>query len=538
MTGIFISYRREDSAGYAGRLYDGLRQHFGAERVFMDVAGIEPGMDFEIEIEKAIGACDAVLVVIGRHWLEVSGPKGRRLDDPKDFVRLEVAAAARREVRVVPVLVGGAAMPSADQLPDVLKPLARRQATTLSDEHWDIGVQDLMRTLDRRARDGPGRVLAERRSGASVLHRRRAPLLIAGLAVLAAAAAVVGWRWQSSIGVAPKLVPEVRMDEYPPSSGRPRPSGNEEAVVAGGPSTSVPSAAGSASVASSAPTAAAPGEPAGLRFTPATLDFGARRVNTSSAESVVISNAGSSVPTLREVQFGGREGNFSLAAGSCVGNTLVSGERCTVHVYFAPRSEGRHETTLTVIDANGKAHPGTRIAGEGTLGNAGFEDATVEVPRLVRQSYDQAFFALGKAGLAVGNVSLRASDKVPTGMVLQQMTTPGVKVRPRTAIDFVVSVQAQPASVTVLTRGPPAAAPQDGTPAMPQILHFVYDPVGARLCYGVARATKVRIEPTVGRVQPSVKGCADVNADSAQRFTLYASNAAGQTVNRTTQVVR
>src|SRR5882724_4143611 len=128
MRGIFISYRREDAAGYAGRLYDRLAAHFGPDRVFMDVEGIEPGVDFVDAIERAVGSCEVLIVIIGKDWLAVDGAGKRRLDDPGDFVRIETAAALARHIRVVPVLVDEAAMPSADQLPANLAPLARRQA--------------------------------------------------------------------------------------------------------------------------------------------------------------------------------------------------------------------------------------------------------------------------------------------------------------------------------------------------------------------------------------------------------------------------
>ena len=93
MKGIFISYRREDSAGYAGRLYDRLAGHFGADRVFMDVEGIEPGVDFVDAIESAVASCEVLIVIIGNEWLAADAAGKRRLDDPKDFVRIETAAA-------------------------------------------------------------------------------------------------------------------------------------------------------------------------------------------------------------------------------------------------------------------------------------------------------------------------------------------------------------------------------------------------------------------------------------------------------------
>src|ERR1700758_3498680 len=118
MNGIFISSRRDDAAGYAGRLYDRLAAHFSADRVFMDVQGIEPGVDFVEAIERALGSCEILIVLIGKDWLAAADTAGRRrLDDPTDFVRLETATALNRGIRVVPVLVEGVAMPRAEQLP-------------------------------------------------------------------------------------------------------------------------------------------------------------------------------------------------------------------------------------------------------------------------------------------------------------------------------------------------------------------------------------------------------------------------------------
>lgn len=148
MPGIFISYRREDTAGHAGRIFDRLKEKFGRDKVFMDVAGIEPGVDFVQAIDQAVGACDVLLVIIGKKWLACTDALGnRRLDDPKDFVRLEAATALRRNIRVIPVLVQDAAMPGEGDLPDDLKKLARRQATEISDTHWDSDTQELIETL-------------------------------------------------------------------------------------------------------------------------------------------------------------------------------------------------------------------------------------------------------------------------------------------------------------------------------------------------------------------------------------------------------
>ncbi len=114
MARIFISYRREDSAPYAGRLHDRLVQEFGRANVFMDIDAIDPGVDFVQAIEAAVSRVDFMLCVIGPNWL-LTDPSGQpRLADPHDFVALEVASALDREIRVVPVLVGGAELPTAE----------------------------------------------------------------------------------------------------------------------------------------------------------------------------------------------------------------------------------------------------------------------------------------------------------------------------------------------------------------------------------------------------------------------------------------
>src|SRR5690349_13883457 len=129
---IFISYRRDDSLATTGRLYDHLVKHFSTDRVFMDVDTIEPGVDFVEAIEQAVSKCDILIAIIGPGWLSTSTNEGRRLDNPEDFVRLEIATALKRNIRVVPVLIDNTPMPQASDLPDDLKSLARRNAFELS----------------------------------------------------------------------------------------------------------------------------------------------------------------------------------------------------------------------------------------------------------------------------------------------------------------------------------------------------------------------------------------------------------------------
>ncbi|MEL6569126.1 MAG: toll/interleukin-1 receptor domain-containing protein [Pseudomonadota bacterium] len=143
MSGVFISYRRDDAAASAGRLFDHLSARLGREEVFMDVDGIEIGVDFHQVISEKVAACDALIAIIGPRWLS------ERLKDEGDFVRIEIAAALERDVRVVPVLLDGAVMPSSEQLPQELKPLARRNAATLSHMRFVEDAGRLAEALER-----------------------------------------------------------------------------------------------------------------------------------------------------------------------------------------------------------------------------------------------------------------------------------------------------------------------------------------------------------------------------------------------------
>jgi TIR domain len=150
MSGIFISYRREDSAAHAGRLYDRLSSRFGAEQVFMDVDDIPPGADFAAHIDAKVASCDAMVVVIGKNWLTVRNAEGQlRFSDTTDFVGLEVALALQRSVLVIPVLVAGAAMPKTEELRKDLQPLARRNALTLNDQEFQRDADILIATLEK-----------------------------------------------------------------------------------------------------------------------------------------------------------------------------------------------------------------------------------------------------------------------------------------------------------------------------------------------------------------------------------------------------
>jgi TPR repeat protein len=146
--GVFICYRREDSAGFARLIYDRLTHKLGHESVFFDVDNIAPGLDFVDILSERVGQCDALIAVIGRNWASSKYlDDQRRLDDPNDFVRIEIEAALSRKIRVIPILVDGATMPRPDDLPDTLKKLTRRQGIEISHTRFDSDVERLTRAL-------------------------------------------------------------------------------------------------------------------------------------------------------------------------------------------------------------------------------------------------------------------------------------------------------------------------------------------------------------------------------------------------------
>ena len=147
---IFISYRRGPTTIYAGRLFDSLCARVGDNEVFMDIDAIEPGADFVDHIEREVGACEVQIALIGRDWLDARDAEGRRrLDDPEDWVRIELRTGLNRDIRVIPVLVQGATMPRAGELPDDLKKLARRNALEIGDVRWRYDFERLWQVVEK-----------------------------------------------------------------------------------------------------------------------------------------------------------------------------------------------------------------------------------------------------------------------------------------------------------------------------------------------------------------------------------------------------
>ncbi len=180
MQGIFISYRRNDTSGITGRIFDNLVLEFGPDQVFMDVDGIEPGLDFHEVLSERVGGCQIFLAVIGRRWLSEQDANGmRRIDQENDFVRIEIESALNRDIRVIPILFDGAAMPSADDLPEAIRSLSRRSALEIghANFHGDFSrlVKVLHKVLPPKLPAGESPVEEEKRPevpGGSLLRSR------------------------------------------------------------------------------------------------------------------------------------------------------------------------------------------------------------------------------------------------------------------------------------------------------------------------------------------------------------------------------
>jgi hypothetical protein len=194
MASIFISYRRSDSMAETGRIYDRLSQAFGEKQIFKDVDNIPAGADFRSVLDKALTAADVVLVIIGQSWSLIADAAGkRRLADPTDFVRIEVETALKRkDVTVIPVLVDGANMPTADSLPAGLKDLAYRNSVVVrNDPDFNRDITLLIETIHKRVQSPNGRL----------------PLIAAGVIGLIAVIAVALLALQGGTQATPTTTP-------------------------------------------------------------------------------------------------------------------------------------------------------------------------------------------------------------------------------------------------------------------------------------------------------------------------------------------
>ncbi len=220
MSGIFISYRRSDSPDATGRIYDRLVAEFGKAQVFKDVDSIPLGRDFRGHLNDIVGNCGVMLAIVGPHWTEARNPAGqRRLEDPDDFVRIELETALARDIPVVPVLVGHAQIPVAADLPGSLGSLVFRQSIEVRpdpDFHNDATrlVTALRAILDPEAAaaEQAAAALAQAAAARSAQRARRLRWMLASVAIVAAVAIV---------GMALLAVPAIRyLREVPPPETR------------------------------------------------------------------------------------------------------------------------------------------------------------------------------------------------------------------------------------------------------------------------------------------------------------------------------
>jgi hypothetical protein len=332
MNGIFISYRRDDAPGYAGRLYDRLAAHFGADHVFMDVQGIEPGVDFVDAIERALASCEILIVLIGKDWLAPDSAGRRRLDDPNDFVRVETATALARGIRVVPALVEGAEMPRGDALPTELLPLVRRQAVELSHKQWDATSADLIRTLEKildrdkpraAARQPMERALAGTQPAEPTLGpeppqpvvERRPPGLYWGLGALllliAASVVYLTHPWRRDVKPAPS--------------------------------------------------------PAVVSVTPEKMEFAEQKLQVAGPASVItITNRGGATLHVGSVKLEGpAAADFALSENQCSRGELAPGASCAMKVIFTPQAAGSRAATLVIAHDAANAAPTISMQGRG-----------------------------------------------------------------------------------------------------------------------------------------------------------------------------
>jgi hypothetical protein len=188
MLHVFLSYRRRESSGYSRHIHERLMQELGERNVFMDVTEIAPGVNWHATLSRQIEIADTMLILIGREWLDMRDPTGkRRLEDPDDVTRFEIAEALRRGKRVIPVLLEGAAPPPRDTLPADIQNLADLQALRLDHESFDADLQALVEHLTgRRLRDQLARERGQRQT------LSWAPPVVLAVVFVSAALALLG----------------------------------------------------------------------------------------------------------------------------------------------------------------------------------------------------------------------------------------------------------------------------------------------------------------------------------------------------------
>jgi hypothetical protein len=225
MARIFINYRRDDTQGVAGRLFDYLALKYSRSELFMDVDAMKPGMDFVRQLDAQVSQCHVLLAVIGPHWLDARDQAGkRRLDNEKDSVRVELASALKRDIAVIPVLIEGTPMPPEESLPADLKPLARRHALELRHTRFNADADAIMHALE------------------GVVPRRHVPWMLVGGGVAVAAIAAIAVLWPKLHKAPAPAAPQIAMST-PASAPNPPPPAPAAPLSSPAPAAMPPAAA-------------------------------------------------------------------------------------------------------------------------------------------------------------------------------------------------------------------------------------------------------------------------------------------------------
>lgn len=472
MDGIFISYRRDDSAGYAGRLYDRLVSHFGVDRVFMDVEGIEPGTDFVDAIERAIASCRVLIVLIGDEWLSATDTGGRRrLDDPNDFIRLETGAALERDIRVVPVLLDGALMPHESDLPDTLKSLVRRQAVELTHKQWEASSGKLIRTLERiLSTDAKPAVLAS-----PIPSAPGAPELAENANASGEAHHSKTWMIGFVMAIAIAIGVALFLRDKPKPTPEPIPVAEPTTV----PVETTPPTEPQPPIADAAPEPAP--RPAQLEITPSQLAFADTETGQSTSTVLRLTNTGETEAPLNTRLLGKSVGSYHITDDSC-GETLAPGASCSYTIKFEPAGVGARPAEL-MVDFGADAPLAVAL------------EATATAP----------------APVAAEAPAATVAETPPA--IFQHFGGPIAPEEPATS-----AAESRPAPET-----PPP-------PPRPVIQTLTSESVagGAKICYRVDHADSLVLTPQPGKIGNSLRDCVTVPLAVETTLTLIAIGPGGQ----------
>ena len=463
MAGIFISYRRDDTQGEALHLFENLKTHFGADRVFMDVIAIRPGEDYRKVIDSAVASCDVLITLIGRDWLRSATAGGQpRLSDARDFVRLETATALRRDVRVIPVLVQGAPMPAEDVLPDDLKPLAYRNAIEVSHSRWDYDVRMLIEALER--------VLSPTLTGPAPtpLSPPAARRPIRSMAAVGAVAALLlgggtYWFWPRFMTPAPTPSPAVVDLTAPPRTpAKPEPPPPVPAKAEPTPPAPAKSDA--------TPTSPAKPDPKSTKMAspkpPSSVSVPALVGLKEAVASVALDRAGLTMGKRSAVKRGDVEPGTVLAQTPGAGESVEKGTSVAIDVAVADlravpdligkstrdASQALQQEGLKWVfrrEATDDAKPnavlrqqpaaGTEVKPGTTVEVAVAVPATVEVPKLTGMTRSDALSVLERASLK-SRVSERRAGRERPDTVIGQDPAAGARTRPGSVVEVQVAV--------------------------------------------------------------------------------------------------